>query len=63
LVKKGYEVIAFDAPAHGDSSGKTANAFQYRDAIKAVYEKFGPMHSFIAHSFGGLALSLFMEEL
>ena len=62
LVKKGYEVIAFDAPAHGDSSGKTANAFQYRDAIKAVYEKFGPIHSFIAHSFGGLALSLFMEE-
>lgn len=63
LVKKGYEVIAFDAPAHGDSSGKTVNAFQYRDTIKAVYEKFGPIHSFIAHSFGGLALSLFMEEL
>ncbi|HLP36562.1 alpha/beta hydrolase [Lacibacter sp.] len=62
LVKKGYEVIAFDAPAHGDSSGKTVNAFQYRDTIKAVYEKFGPIHSFIAHSFGGLALSLFMEE-
>jgi len=62
LVKKGYEVIAFDAPAHGDSSGKTINGFQYRDAIKAVYEKFGPIHSFIAHSFGGLALSLFMEE-
>ncbi len=63
LVKKGYEVIAFDAPAHGDSSGKTINGFQYRDSIKAVYEKFGPIHSFIAHSFGGLALSLFMEEL
>lgn len=62
LVKKGYEVIAFDAPAHGDSSGKTINGFQYRDSIKAVYEKFGPIHSFIAHSFGGLALSLFMEE-
>lgn len=62
LVKKGYEVIAFDAPAHGNSSGKIINAFQYRDAIKAVYEKFGPIHSFIAHSFGGLALSLFMEE-
>lgn len=62
LVKKGYEVIAFDAPAHGDSSGKTINGFQYKDSIKAVYEKFGPIHSFIAHSFGGLALSLFMEE-
>lgn len=62
LVKKGYEVIAFDAPAHGDSSGKTINVYQYRDTIKKIYERFGPIHSFIAHSFGGLALSLFMEE-
>ncbi len=62
LVKKGYEVIAFDAPAHGESSGKTINGFQYKDAIKAVYDQFGPIHSFIAHSFGGLALSLFMAE-
>ncbi|MFY7840862.1 MAG: alpha/beta hydrolase [Lacibacter sp.] len=62
LVKKGYEVIAFDAPAHGDSSGKTINVYQYRETIKKVYERFGPIHSFIAHSFGGLALSLFMEE-
>ncbi len=63
LVKKGYEVIAFDAPAHGDSSGKTINGFQYRDTINAVYERFGPIQSFIAHSFGGLALSLFMQDL
>ena len=62
LVKKGYEVLAFDAPAHGESSGKTITGFQYKDAIKAVYDQFGPIHSFIAHSFGGLALSLFMEE-
>ena len=62
LVKKGYEVIAFDAPAHGESSGKTITGFQYKDAVKAVYDQFGPIHSFIAHSFGGLALSLFMEE-
>lgn len=62
LLKKGYEVIAFDAPAHGESSGKTINAFIYKDMIHAVYEQFGPVHSFIAHSFGGLALSLFMEK-
>lgn len=62
LVKKGYEVIAFDAPAHGDSSGKTINGFQYRDTINVVYERFGPIQSFIAHSFGGLALSLFMQD-
>ncbi len=62
LVKKGYEVIAFDTPAHGESSGKTINILQYKQTIAAVYEKFGPVQSFIAHSVGGLALSLFMEE-
>ncbi len=62
LIKKGYEVIAFDAPAHGESSGKTVNILQYKKTIEAVYEKFGPIQSFIAHSFGGLALSLFMEK-
>jgi alpha-beta hydrolase superfamily lysophospholipase len=30
--------------------------------METVYEKFGPIHSFTAHSFGGLALSLFMEQ-
>lgn len=62
LLKKGYEVIAFDAPAHGESSGKTINAFIYRDMIQAVYDQYGPVQSFIAHSFGGLSLSLFMEQ-
>ncbi|MFN5134533.1 MAG: alpha/beta hydrolase [Chitinophagaceae bacterium] len=63
LVKKGYEVLAFDAPAHGDSGGKRIDVLLYVKTIEAVYEKFGPIHSFIAHSFGGLALSLFMEQL
>lgn len=63
LVKKGYEVLAFDAPAHGESSGKQVNVLSYKKTIATVYEKFGPIHSFIAHSFGGLALSLFIEEL
>jgi len=62
LVKKGYEVLAFDAPAHGESEGKQVNVLLYKDMISAVYEKFGPVQSFISHSFGGLALSLFMEE-
>jgi pimeloyl-ACP methyl ester carboxylesterase len=63
LIKKGYEVIAFDAPAHGDSSGKTINVLQYKQMIETIYEQYGPIHSFIAHSFGGLALSLFAEKL
>lgn len=63
LIKKGYEVLAFDAPAHGRSSGKQINAIIYRDFIKHVYEVYGPMQTFLAHSFGGLAICLALAEL
>jgi alpha-beta hydrolase superfamily lysophospholipase len=62
LINKGYEVIAFDAPAHGESGGKRITVLNYMKMIETVYEKFGPIQSFTAHSFGGLALSLFMEQ-
>jgi hypothetical protein len=63
LVKKGYEVLAFDAPAHGRSTGKTINAAIYKDMILAIHEKYGPVKSFMAHSFGGLGVCLALEEL
>jgi pimeloyl-ACP methyl ester carboxylesterase len=63
LVKLGYEVIAFDAPAHGRSNGKTINALQYKDFIKELNTRYGPIKNFITHSFGGLALSLALEEM
>jgi pimeloyl-ACP methyl ester carboxylesterase len=63
LVKKGYEVLAFDAPAHGESSGKRVNALDFKEALAAVYHQYGPIQSFIAHSFGGLAVALMLEEL
>ncbi len=63
LIKKGYEVIAFDAPAHGDSEGKTTNAIEYSEMIKKVMDDYGPVKSFIAHSFGGIALSLALENI
>ncbi len=63
LIKKGYEVIAFDAPAHGKSTGKTINAVLYKDMVLEIEKKFGKIESFIAHSFGGLAVVLALEEI
>jgi len=63
LKKAGLEVFLFDAPAHGQSSGKTATVLQYKDMIRTVEETYGPFQAFIAHSFGGLALSLYAETL
>lgn len=61
LVKKGYEVLSFDAPAHGSSEGSTVNAMEYAAMVKKVMELYGPVNSFIAHSFGGIAISLALE--
>ena len=63
LMKKGYEVLVFDAPAHGKSGGKKINAPLYKRTIQEVYKRFGPVQSFMAHSFGGLAVSLALEEI
>jgi pimeloyl-ACP methyl ester carboxylesterase len=63
FIKKGYEVLAFDAPAHGLSSGKRINALIYRDFIKYICQQYGPVHSFMAHSFGGLALCMALAEI
>jgi predicted alpha/beta hydrolase family esterase len=63
FIKKGYEVLAFDAPAHGRSAGKKINAPLYKRMIQEIHKKYGPVQSYIAHSFGGLAVSLALEEI
>ena len=63
LTEKGYEVLSFDAPAHGKSQGKTVNALDYSAMIKKVNELYGPVNTFIAHSFGGLAVCLALESI
>ncbi|MFZ6023083.1 MAG: alpha/beta hydrolase [Bacteroidota bacterium] len=63
LLKEGFEIVAFDAPAHGLSEGKMINALIYMRFLKAIEQKFGPVNGFIAHSLGGLAIALLAEEL
>ncbi len=62
LRNKGYEVLAFDAPGHGLSGGKTITAPLFAKMIETIHENYGPVKSFIAHSFGGLTLSLALEN-
>lgn len=62
MIDKGYQVLAFDAPAHGNSDGKTINAMEYSQMIEQVIALYGPINGFLAHSFGGIALSLAIEK-
>jgi pimeloyl-ACP methyl ester carboxylesterase len=63
LIEKNYEVLAFDAPAHGHSGGKRITLPLYIDTIRTIYFEFGTIQSFMAHSFGGLALAHFLEKI
>ncbi|MDY8138588.1 alpha/beta hydrolase [Aquimarina sp. 2201CG5-10] len=51
--QKGYNVIAFDAPAHGNSSGKILNVPLYAECLQKVIELYRPNH-IIGHSVGGM---------
>lgn len=62
LKKEGFNVLAFDAPAHGNSEGKLINASIYKKAILEIERLFGPVYGIMGHSLGGLAASLAFEE-
>ena len=63
LIEKNYRVLAFDAPAHGFSDGKTVNALEYSRMIQKVRELYGPIDAYMGHSFGGIAASLALEKM
>lgn len=49
-----YNIIALDAPAHGNSEGKQFNALLYSECINKVAKHFKP-EVLIGHSVGGMA--------
>ena len=55
IVSRGYSTISFDAPAHGDASGKISMMPFFIEAIKFLHQTY-PFHSAIGHSLGGMSL-------
>ncbi|MBA3539077.1 MAG: hypothetical protein H0T79_05570, partial [Deltaproteobacteria bacterium] len=51
-------VVAFDAPAHGDSPGSRLYLTDHADCIAAIAGHVGPLHAIVAHSFGAAAVLL-----
>ena len=63
LKKEGFEILAFDAPAHGSSDGKLINAYIYKNALLRIESLYGSFYGIMGHSLGGLAASLAFEQL
>lgn len=61
FMQQGFEVLTFDAPAHGTSEGKLINAAIYRDVLIQVELLYGPLYGIMGHSLGGLSAALAFE--
>lgn len=53
LLRAGFRVVAFDLPAHGQSTGVELNLPIGVASLAAVARAFAPVHAIVAHSFGG----------
>ena len=54
LLKAGYQVIAFDAPGHGNSEGNSTNIFRISEVLKTIVDQNPLVQVIISHSFGGM---------
>ncbi|MRG59061.1 alpha/beta fold hydrolase [Agromyces sp. CFH 90414] len=55
LRAEGFRLVAFDAPANGDSPGRRTDIRDWLAAIDAMQSRHGRFHAIVGHSFGGLA--------
>lgn len=61
LNKKGHNVVALDAPGHGNSGSRIFNAILYSEFINVVAKRFQP-EIIIGHSVGGMATVFFQKK-
>ena len=58
LLSAGYQVIAYDQPAHGVSEGRFTGLPDFADLLAEIAWHYGEAHAFIGHSLGGAAGAL-----
>ena len=56
--KRGFRIVLFDFPAHGQSLPERASLIDCAHAIRTVAEALGPIQFVLAHSLGGTAALL-----
>lgn len=61
LAASGVGVVAYDAPAHGDSTGRRTDLPRSAEALRAVCDAMGPFDAAVTHSFGGMVAALAVE--
>lgn len=62
LIARGFRVVAYDAPAHGRSTGRFASLPEFARALAAVAGQVGPVHGLVGHSLGGAAATIALRD-
>ena len=62
IVEAGFRVVAYDAPAHGESTGRFASLPEFARALADVAEAVSPIHGLVGHSLGGAAVAMAMRH-
>ena len=62
LTQAGMCVVSFDHPAHGASSGKSAEMVRMSAAVAVVIQNTGPVETLIGHSLGVAAAAIALRD-
>lgn len=62
LARAGYQVLALDALAHGDSSGEQTDVMEMTEVIKDLDAKCNGFQGIIAHSMGAIAAAVALDD-
>ncbi len=62
LLEAGFSVVTYDAPAHGQSPGRTTNAFEVGRVVLALTRQLGGVHAVVGHSIGCSASGFAMRS-
>ena len=62
LLQQGFRVVAFDAPGHGHSDTQATDVVDFSRALAHVIRHVGEAYGIVAHSCGGAATTLMLEN-
>lgn len=63
LLSMGYRVVAYDQPAHGESTGTMTNLLEIAPTMELIRQREGDFEAIIAHSFGTIITSYALANL
>jgi pimeloyl-ACP methyl ester carboxylesterase len=62
LRERGFRVVAFDAPGHGDADGKRSALPEFVTAVQRVAQHVGPLHAIVGHSLGAASTTIALHR-